>query len=119
MIYFGCHGGPGHYTWGPGMRRLVQRYGSRDFTRFDGMLPSQTDTTPYVATLSRLGGWGMSALAFWDYSVDSRGGCNSVFFLESLTVTPGDFLEQAQAKFPEVFRRLPRPLQIPNYVEGT
>ena len=111
-IYFGCHRGPGHYTFGEGMRSLVQRYGSRDFSRFDGMLPPQTDTAPYIATVSRLEGWGMSALAFWDYSVDKRGGCNSVVFAPSLTIAPDELLAEAQTRFPQVFDRLPQPVRL-------
>ena len=111
-IYFGCHRGPGHYTFDEGMRSLVRRYGSRDFSRFDGMLPPQTDTAPYIATVSRLGGWGMSALAFWDYSVDKRGGCNSVVFAPSLTIAPDELLAEAQTRFPQVFDRLPQPVRL-------
>ncbi|RJF99001.1 hypothetical protein [Noviherbaspirillum saxi] len=74
---------------------------------FDGKLPSQNDTTGYVASISRLGGWGMSALAFWDYSVDKRGGCNSVFYAPSLTITPEELMAGAKQHFPEVWARLP------------
>lgn len=111
-IYFGCHRQPGHYTFSEGMRRLVQRYGSRDLSRFDGMLPSQIDTAPYIATVSHLGGWGLTALAFWDNSVDKRGGCNSIVFAPSLTITPEELLAEAQKRFPQVFERLPQPVTL-------
>ena len=111
-LYFGCHKQAGHYMFSEGMNPLGQRYGSREFSRFDGMLPLQTDTAPYIATVSRLGGWGMSALAFWDYSVDKRGGCNSVVFAPSLTIDPADLLAEAQVRFPEVFGRLPQPVRL-------
>ena len=110
--YFGCHRQPGHYVFSEGMRPLVRRYGSRDVSRFDGMLPPQADTAPYIATVSRLEGWGLTALAFWDYSVDKRGGCNSVVFAPSLTIAPGDMLSEAQERFPEVFGRLPQPVRL-------
>lgn len=111
-IYFGCHQTPGHYAFGEGMRQFVRRYGSRDVSRFDGMLPPQTDTAPYIATVSRLEGWGLTALAFWDYSVDKRGGCNSVVFAPSLTIAPEDLLSEAQTRFPQVFGRLPQPVRL-------
>jgi hypothetical protein len=76
------------------------------------MLPPQTDTTPYVATVSRLEGWGFTALAFWDYSVDKRGGCNSVIFAPSLTITADELLAEAQRRFPQVFGRLPQPVVL-------
>lgn len=111
-LYFGCHREAGHYVFSEGMRQLVRRYGSRDLSRLDGMLPLQTDTAPYIATVSRLEGWGLTALAFWDYSVDKRGGCNSVVFAPSLTITPDDLLTEAQARFPQVFGRLPQPVRL-------
>ena len=111
-VYFGCHRQAGHYTFSEGMRELTRRYGSRDLSRFDGLLPPQTDNTPYVAAVSRLGGWGMTALAFWDYSVDGRGGCNSVVFAPSLTIEPEELLAEAQRRFPEVFGRLPQPVRL-------
>ena len=111
-LYFGCHKVAGHYVFGEGMRSHSQRYGSRDLSRLDGMLPPQTDTAPYIATVSRLEGWGVSALAFWDYSVDKRGGCNSVVFAPSLTIAPEELLAEARRRFPEVFGRLPQPVRL-------
>lgn len=111
-LYFGCHKQLGHYVFSEGMRLLARRYGSMDFCRFDGMLPYQIDTEPYVATVSRLEGWGMTALAFWDYSVDTRKGCNSVVFAPSLTIEPDELLTEAQKRFPEVFDRLPQPVRL-------
>ena len=109
-LYFGCHRQAGHYVWRQGMRD----YGidERNLNRFDGLLPPQDDPTPYIATVSRLGGWGRSALAFWDYSVDKRGGSNSVVFAPSLTIEPADLLREAQERFPEVFGRLPQPVVL-------
>ena len=111
-VYFGCHKELGHYTYSEDMHKLVRRFGSRDLSRFDGMLPPQTDTEPYVATVSRLGGWGLTALAFWDYSVDGRPGSNSVIFAPSLTIAPEDLLLEAKRRFPQVFGRLPQPVSL-------
>lgn len=113
-LYFGCHRVPGHYVFKEGMRRHCRPYGSgmRDLERFDGMLPPQGDSTAYLATVSRLEGWGLTALAFWDYSVDKRGGCNSVVFAPSLTITPDELFIEAQKRFPQVFDRLPQPVRL-------
>lgn len=111
-MYFGCHKVAGHYLWSEGMRLQSQRHGFRDLSRFDAMLPPQDDTTPYIATVSRLGGWGLTALAFWDYSVDKRGGCNSIVFSPSLTITADELLSEAQRRFPQVFSRLPQPVVL-------
>lgn len=111
-IYFGCHQQAGHYLFRQGMHKTWNRNGERDLSRFDGLLPPQSDTTGYIASVSRLEGWGLTALAFWDYSVDKRGGCNSVVFAPSLTITPEDLLAEAQTRFPEVFSRLPQPVKL-------
>lgn len=111
-FYFGCHQQPGHYVFTEGMRSHYGNSPARELSRFDGMLPPQDDTTPYIASVTRLGGWGMSALAFWDYSVDKRGGCNSVVFAPSLTISPEDLLAEAQTRFPQVFSRLPQPVKL-------
>jgi hypothetical protein len=111
-IYYGCHRVPGHYLFLQGMRSFNRHGWPRQLSNFDGMLPPQTDTAGYIATVSRLEGWGMSALAFWDYSVDKRGGCNSIVFAPSLTITPEELLTEAQARFPEVFGRLPQPVRL-------
>ena len=118
-IYFGAHSdGAGHGTYSEGMRRLTVRYGSRDLTRFDTMLPIQIDTEPYVATISRLGGWGFTALAFWDNSVDKRPGSNSIIFCPDLTISHDEMLSESQRRFPEVFKRLPKPLVLAHTLIG-
>lgn len=113
-FYFGCYREPGHYVFTEGMRGYTPPWGSseRNLNRFDGMLPPQDSAEPYVATVTRLEGWGLTALAFWDYSVDKRGGCNSVVFAPSLTITAEDLLAEAQARFPQVFGRLPQPVRL-------
>lgn len=111
-LYFGCHRQPGHYLFCEGMHQYGVPRAFDKLAHLDGKLPRQDSTEPYIATVSRLEGWGMSALAFWDYSVDKRGGCNSVIFAPSLTIDPLDLLAEAQVRFPEVFKRLPQPVQL-------
>jgi hypothetical protein len=110
-IYFGCYRGAGHYLFRQGMHSFYNKCG-RELSRFDGMLPPQNATEPYIATVSRLEGWGLTALAFWDYSVDKRGGCNSVVFAPSLTITAEELLAEAQTRFPQVFDRLPQTVRL-------
>lgn len=65
----------------------------------------QYDNGPEVqgaAALHHRGGW--TALAFWDRSVDTRGGCNSVFFAEG-TYGPEAMVEIARAAFPRIWAR--------------
>jgi hypothetical protein len=88
------------------MRSFYDRTG-RELSRFDGMLPPQDSAVGYRAAITRLGGWGYTALAFWDYTVDKRGGCNSVFFAPSLTISAEELVEGAKKAFPQVWARLP------------
>ena len=111
-VYFGCYQRPGHYSWLEGMRSLTEEYGRRPFSSLDGLLPPQDSLDPYIATVSRLEGWGISALAFWDYSADTRSGSNSVVFAPSLTIAPEELLAEAQTRFPQVFGRLPQAVRL-------
>ena len=111
-LYFGCHRQPGHYLFREGMRNYGIPRVFDKLSCFDGQLPRQDNCEPYIATVSRLEGWGMSALAFWDYSVDKRGGCNSAIFAPSLTIDPAELLSEANKRFPEVFQRLPQPVRL-------
>jgi hypothetical protein len=105
-FYFGCYREPGHYVFVPGMSSA---YGSKyeKLGNFDGKLPPRDSADGYIASISRLGGWGLTALAFWDYTVDKRGGCNSVFFAPSLTISAEDLIAGAKLRFPQVWARLP------------
>lgn len=113
-LYFGTYQRAGHYAFAEGMRSYHPRYDSGDkaLSCFDGVLPPQDSSEPYIATVNRLEGWGATALAFWDYSVDKRGGSNSVVFAPSLTISPEELLAQAQQRFPQVFGRLPQPVRL-------
>lgn len=103
-LYFGCNDRPGHYLW---EERMIMAHANGLPRNFDGLLAPQNTRKPYIAAVSRLGGWGLSALSFWDYSVDSRSGSNSIIFAPSLTITPDELLSEAKCRFPQVFARIP------------
>lgn len=116
-MYFGCNDGPGHHLHNELMHPVYnQKY--RKLVNFDGTLPPFDSIAPYIASFSRLGGWGLSAIAFWDYSVDKRGGCNSVFFIDSLTITPEEMLAEAKKQFPKVFARFPQEVVFHSNVQA-
>lgn len=111
-FYFGCHEGPGHRLFEPGMHRAVVNVLWQKLQNFDGLLPPQDTNKECLATVTRLPSFGVTALAFWDYSVDKRGGSNSVIFAPSLTISPAELLSEAHTKFPQVFSRLPEPVTL-------
>ncbi|WP_445222224.1 hypothetical protein ACKWRH_21450 [Bradyrhizobium sp. Pa8] len=105
FLYFGCYQEAGHYLF-ESIEGHLRKVHNRPEFNFDGLLCPR-DPKPYVAALTRLGGLGYSALAFWDYSVDSRGGSNSIFFAPSLVCSGETIAKGAERFFPEVWRRLP------------
>ena len=105
--YFGCHRDSGHYRFGPQMQRAEHSNVARDLTMFDGALAPRGHRRPQLAALTRLGGLGISALSWWDHSVDGRPGSNSIVFAPSLTARAATILLGAQRWFPSVFERQP------------
>lgn len=116
VFYFGCHREAGHYWWRPGMRSLrsEETAGVPWGYWVDSILcPGYVKNEPYrrskpeiegEALLHHKDGW--TALAFWDRSVDKRGGCNSNFFAEG-THSFDEMVKIAQEHFPEVWKRFP------------
>ncbi|MFT8945997.1 MAG: hypothetical protein ABF876_05375 [Acetobacter aceti] len=108
-LYFGCLRRPGHALFLPGMRSFSasRTSGLYGLNSFDGMLAPQDDRRPYRAALSRLPGWGLSALAFWDHSVDPRPGSNSIVFAPDTTISADAMLSGFRRVFPVAYDRLP------------
>lgn len=109
-FYFGCNNGCGHFLFDQNMNRVYFQNGSKlkNLGNFDGLLPPQDSHEGYIATVSRLEGYGMSALAFWDYSVDKRSQSNSIIFCPDLNTSPEKLLAEAKQRFPSVFGRMPK-----------
>lgn len=110
-FYVGC--GPreiGHYVWEHGAKKF--RHHAIFFQWCDGSLQYPNAGELYVATFSRLGGYGKSALAWWDCSADKRPKSSSTVLAPSLTIHPAELQERAKIVFPWVFARLPQPLRM-------
>lgn len=77
---------------------------------FDGILGPQPESNSnlYKASFSRLGGWGYSALSWWDRSKDTRSGSNSTILAPDLRIHPKEMLKEAVTRFSWVFSRLPQ-----------
>lgn len=116
-IYFGCGQEAGHFLHDEkGRQTMVARELNRRLQMFDGMLAPRTadggEATLYAASFSRLGGYGLSALSWWDRSVDSRPASNSIIFAPTLTISADEMLAEAQRRFPWVFLRTPQPVAL-------
>jgi hypothetical protein len=118
-MYFGCRavGRKGHYLEIVRPRPLGFNYEQqRIFETFDGKLaprilgqdPFETRNF-YEAAITRFGGMGISALSWWDPSVDSRPGSNSIVFAPSPSASPETIYRGFARFFPQVegrFRRV-------------
>ncbi len=105
-MYFGCWREAGHYLFLPGMHKIYDRQVS-PLSHFDAMLAPQPESILYRAAFSRLGGWNLSALSWWDRSVDTRPASNSIVFAPGAVVSAEWMLEEAHKVFPEVFKHQP------------
>ncbi len=103
-LYFGCDRQPGHHLrFGDG---TWMRPG-HPFEKFDGLLCLPPSVGERVAALTRFSVYGYSALAFWDYSVDSRGGSNSIIFAPRLDISAAEMVEGAKVHLPLYAKRWP------------
>lgn len=118
-LYFGCGPrGNGHYLHDQTGEKL-HAYGSHPLAHlqrmnWDGVLAPQPERSDrlYQASFSRLGGWGYSALSWWDRSADTRSASNSTVLAPHLSIDPAVMLDDAYARFSWVFARLPQPLVL-------
>lgn len=106
-LYFGCKDPQqaGHHLYAQDMCPPHKHWAA--LTSFDGMLAPQDTQEPFVGVMTRLGGWGLTALAFWDPTGDKRPGSNSIIFAPTLTCDGRTLLMGAQRFFPTVYDRWP------------
>jgi hypothetical protein len=123
VYYFGCLGTPGHFLHSPretgraGVQRAPEGFpapwgsGFMPGAGLDGsLLDKRGGQEEGRVVLHHVDGW--TALAFWDRSVDKRGGSNSVFVSRG-TLTCAEMLDAARATWPQVFARFTFPVTCP------
>lgn len=103
--YFGCIGVVGHHLHGPNRQSL------RGIPGLDGGYPPINTHEQGKATLARRGlhGASVTILAFWDRSVDGRGGSHSTFIIEGHH-NFDNAVKYAKKAFPEVWARYTFPV---------
>jgi hypothetical protein len=110
-LYFGCgKGEAGHYLWHKDGYKF-HAHPWEKLERFDGQLQLQPETTLYVANITRLTGWGLTAVSWWDRSQDKRPASNSIFFAGP-QIHERAIPEYLAHCFPWVVERLPQALEI-------
>lgn len=107
MIYFGCIGQPGHFVWVDEQRRAGRDHPWREwFEKQDGKLAPRAAgrMRDYVPTIHYLFDETVTVVAYWDRSVDSRPGSNSMFLAEG-RFSLEEMFAMAQREFPMVYGR--------------
>ncbi len=89
----------------------VSLYSYEGLLKFDGTLAPSDNKVPYVAVISRLDNIGAWAVSFWDNTIDTRPGSNSIFFIPQnkviVNIKAHQLLTQCKNIFPEIWTRFP------------
>lgn len=103
VFFFGCWNRVGHYLHEPGGRYADSRHTEHPWGRnVDGVLQPADSEVEGRCLVHHKDGW--TALAFWDRSVDDRGGCCAALIVEGESGFQ-DMLGVFETRFPEVLAR--------------
>ena len=108
IYYYGCNKESGHFLFRPDRITTTRLQDSGlPWEHIDGTLCPQTTPQQGVAKIHHKQGW--TAIAFWDKSIDSRTGSNSVFLAEGIH---GFYhmIEFSKKHFPKIFNRFKFPI---------
>lgn len=119
VLYFGCLHGSGHFLVGSDLRTVDKRTLPHELARRldTGFCPgikrgSEVPSESQVQGIARTTHIdGHTVLAFWDRSIDHRGGSHSTFVIAG-DHTPTDALALAKQQWPQVFARLKFPVDL-------
>lgn len=105
MIYFGCIGEAGHFAWASERARMSGASGwGRWLSEMDGKLAPRDYEREFVPAFHSLFDGTATVIAYWDRSVDSRPGSNSMFLAEG-AFSLEEMLAMARVQFPTVAAR--------------
>ena len=104
IYYYGCKEESGHFLWQPNRITTVpfHQEGLIPWINIDMGLCPQTTRKQGVAKIHHKEGW--TAIAFWDNSIDTRPGANSVFLYEDL-LEYDQMIEAFEEHFPNIYNR--------------
>lgn len=100
VYYFGCWNQVGHYLKDHEGKNIFDN--DLPWERIDGVLCPDDTIKQGVVKIHHKNGW--TAAAFWDYSIDSRLGSNSVLFAEDL-LDITDVISEFKETFPQIYDR--------------
>lgn len=103
-LYFGCIRSAGHYVL-EGSQHAGNRHAEHCewLSYLDGKLPPEGSDREGVARLHHFNG--CTLLAFWDRSVDTRPGSNSVFLLPNPRLSFERAVAAAKVAYPHIWQR--------------
>jgi hypothetical protein len=110
VVFFGCWRDVGHFLHLPGGRhpkrddpRFPTYYSAGPFKSLDGWLTPSNTKKQSTAAVHHRDGW--TAIGIHDYTVDKRGGANSVFVMDS-DLSFDRALTYAREFFPAIVERI-------------
>lgn len=111
-LYFGCIDQPGHYLWDDQLQKvnMLVRKEMKWLLEMDGLLPPQHHMQiEGEAMVHHI--HGRTIMAFWDRSVDSRPGSNSLFIVRGIK-SFNEMYRISRETFPSIFARLGFPIRF-------
>lgn len=108
-LYFGCLGDTGHFVSDREGNRVWKSPHSEFLRHRDGNLAPKNTTEQGKAIVYHEKEF--TVVAFWDYSVDTRPGSNSMFLLPA-HLSGEEALKLAKGFFPHIFRRFKFQVEI-------
>jgi hypothetical protein len=110
VVFFGCWRVVGHHLYLPSGRhpdrhdpRFPTYYAAGPFQSLDGRLTPRDTHKQSTAAIHHRDGW--TAIGIHDYTVDTRGGANSVFVMDS-DLSFDRALSYARESFPSIVERI-------------
>lgn len=115
----GCYEQAGHYLFAPYMRSPGRAEGHRQMNFLDGQLaPEGTGQKQFEAKFWRLSGFAFkdySAFSWWDRTVDSRSGSNSIIYVPGHIVDQITMVSLARKYFPQIDAKISKLTLIPGF----
>jgi len=102
IYYFGCWEYAGHYLKDHTGKDVSMYDNGLPWEQIDGVLCPDDTRKQGIVKIHHEKGW--TAAAFWDYSIDSRPGSNSVLFAEDL-LDITDIIGEFKETFPKIYNR--------------
>ena len=102
VFYFGCWSDYGHFLYDHNGKEIGFSHKDFPWKSLDGVLCPKDTRKEGVVKFHHANGW--TAAAFWDSSIDTRPGSNSVLIVEDL-IDITEVICEFRETFPHIYKR--------------